>query len=93
MVDSEPDRQPQTEVGDDQASAHEKKSDMNKRLAELKALREQMEANKRQLDEQLDISRQELNEMKQDVEFLNSLNHSRYQEVEQELKAEHWAAE
>ena len=72
--------------GPSQASTQIRETDeMLKRLADLKEKKAQMEAERCDLDRKLEDSRQEIDEMKRDVEVLNNLDPPQYQQLEEEM--------
>lgn len=93
MTDMGYNKDTQAETSDDRDYIQDRASDAQRRLADLKDKKEQMEAAKRDLDEKLDRSRNEIDEMKRDVALLNNLDSSQYQQVEQELKSDRSEAE
>ena len=75
-----------------QASAQTSETnEMLKRLVDLKEKRARMEAERCDLDRKLNESRQEMDEMKRDVEVLNNLDPSQYRHLEQEMRGDHLA--
>ena len=59
---------------------------ISKRLAEFKEKEKQLAVERDAIDQKIKDSQHEFDEMKRDVEVLNQLNPSQYQQLEQEMQ-------
>lgn len=65
---------------------HDSTLAISKRLAEFKEKEKQLAVERDAIDQKIKDSQHEFDEMKRDVEVLNKLNPSQYQQLEQEMQ-------